>query len=99
MKKLGLVLLIVGVLLTGYFFLIYDTTVSDLADIPGMEEQVQQGGGQVQRHLDIGRMQTHRDGIIIGLVILVGGAVITYHERNSKVKNERKDNASDAPGA
>lgn len=78
MKKLGLILLLLGSLIAGYYYLLFDTSV----EVPTTEIMGQTfGGGRVH---NIGLLQEKQSGGMIGGGLAVFGLIITLIASSKK---------------
>jgi hypothetical protein len=85
LKNPSIFLIFFGLLLVGYFAIIYDTTVATSEIIIG------QNGYTNARVYNTGKMQNRNIGVIVGLGFGITGAILAMRAKRGRNSNGRKD--------
>lgn len=75
-KNPGMILLVFGLLLVGYFAVVYDTTVQNYRG---------------ESFYNTGKMQNRNIGVIVGLVFGAAGAALMMRTKSARNSEDRKD--------
>ena len=90
LKNPGIFLVFFGLLLVGYFAIIYDATV-ETGQIDFSRSGSGPGGFAYQRVYNTGKMQNKNLGVIVGLGFGITGAILAMRAKRGRKSNGRKD--------
>jgi hypothetical protein len=90
LKNPGIFLVFFGLLLVGYFAIIYDATI-ETGEIDFSRSGSGPGGFAYQRVYNTGKMQNKNIGVIVGLGFGITGAILAMRARRTRNSDGRKD--------